>query len=223
MTVPLIVLTNGRRDCLEQTMTALRRHLHGVAHTTIVDDTGDPEHRSWLADSFTADIVPVEPDSPAGYWRAMRTVWGLAAGERAIAFWEDDFVLETDVDLDALTAVLDTHTHLTQIALLRQPWFGNEHAAGGLIEALEAQGNEFTQRTDGERAWIEHRACFTGNPCVIPAATLARPWPDTPWSESVFGRALFASDPTLRGAYWGRRGDPPRVRHIGRHRTGTDY
>ncbi|MEU0937601.1 hypothetical protein [Embleya sp. NPDC005971] len=222
MPVPLIVLTNGRRDCLEQTMRAVRRHLHGVAHVTIVDDTGDADHRAWLSDTFTADVVPVDPDAPAGYWRAMRTVWGIAAGERAIAFWEDDFVLETHVDLDALTAVLDTHPYLTQIALLRQPWFGNERTAGGLIEALEAQGNEFVERIDGERAWIEHRACFTGNPSVIPAATLAHPWPDGAWSESRFGRDLFA-DPTTRGAYWGRRADPPRVRHIGHQRAGTDY
>ncbi|MFE3202233.1 hypothetical protein [Embleya sp. NPDC059237] len=223
MTVPLIVLTNGRRDCLEATMRAARTHLGGVAHTTIVDDTGSADHRAWLADNFSADVVPVDPNGPAGYRRAMQTVWSLAAGERTIAFLEDDFVLETGVDLDVLAGVLDTHTYLTQIALLRQPWYANEHAAGGLIEALEAQGNEFTQHTDGEHAWIEHRACFTGNPTVLPAATLARPWPDTPWSESAFGRALFASDPTLRGAYWGRRGDPPRVRHIGHHRTGTDY
>jgi hypothetical protein len=34
---------------------------------------------------------------------------------------------------------------------------------------------------------------------------------------------MLFTDPAARGAYWGRRGDPPIVEHIGDRRTGRDY
>ena len=224
MTVPIIVLTNGRRDCVSRTIPSALDHLAGVSSLTIVDDSGDPEYIAWLRDTFGGCI----PTGGIGYWRAMQAVWqrarDLLGGDPtgSVFLLEDDFVFEQDIDLTDLNHVLGTQPHLTQIALLRQPWFANEIARGGLIEALEAQGQTFTEHTDGAHRWIEHRACFTGNPSLIPARTFARDWPSGAWSESRFGQQLFA-DPAARGAYWGRRGDAPRVEHIGRERVGTEY
>lgn len=222
MGVPLIVLGNGRKDYITQALASIRQHLDGLLTATIVDDSGDPAYRAWLAAEYDVPVVPVADDGRAGYWRAMRRVWQVASGWRWVLFWEEDFVLTKPLDAADLAAVLDEHPYLTQIALLRQPWFGNEHEHGGLIEALEAQRNHFQQRTDGTRSWIEHRACFTGNPSLIPASTLRRPWPEGDWSESRFGRELFR-DPKARGAYWGQRGDPPLVTHIGHERAGHGY
>lgn len=223
--VPLIVLGNGRGDYLTQTVASIRKHLSGYGPVTIVDDSGDAAHRDWLrrtvAPDLGASVVPVAA-RPAGYPAAMRRVWALAGGHDMACMWEEDFVLTEDVDLTDLAGVLAEHPYLTQIALLRGPWFGNEVAHGGLIEALEAQGQHFHEVTDGTHHWIEHRACFTGNPSVIPRRTFAHPWPSGDWSESRFGRGLFA-DPRARGAYWGRRGDPPRVEHIGVERVGQGY
>ncbi|MEU6725491.1 hypothetical protein ABZ917_17430 [Nonomuraea wenchangensis] len=221
MPIPLIVLGNGRKDCITQAITSIRANLSGVEPPLIVDDSGDPGYRDWLESEFEAEVVPVA-EGRAGYWRAMRRVWQAAVGCRRVVFWEEDFVLNRPLDAADLAAVMDEHPHLTQVALLRQPWFGNEHAHGGLIGALEAQGNHFQQRTDGTRSWIEHQACFTGNPSLIPERTLRRPWPEGDWSESRFGRELFA-DPKARGAYWGRRDDSPLVTHIGHERAGHDY
>lgn len=220
MTIPLIMLGNGRKDCITRTVASIRQHLTGFSSFKIIDDSGDATYRDWLADTFTAEVVPVADDR-AGYWRAMRTVWQAAAGHPLVCFWEEDFVLNEPVDLTDLAAVLDTNPHLTQMALLRQPWFPNEHRHGGLIEALEAAGHRFHERTDGTHHWIEHRACFTGNPTLLPARTLAHPWPNGDWSEARFARHLFRNR-TAHGAYWGRRGDPPRVTHIGQ-RTGYGY
>ncbi len=223
MAVPLIVLTNGRRDCISQTIQSIRESLTGFTSLTIVDDSGDAAYREWLAAEFDAVAVPVG-DGACGYWQAMRRVWILARESGADMFWfhEDDFVLNGPLNLHDLAVVLEENEHLTQIAALRQPWFGNEYAHGGLIEALEAQGQVFEERTDGEHWWIEHRACFTGNPSLIPARTFHQAWPDGAWSESRFGRRLFR-DKNARGAYWGRRSDPPRVTHIGHERAGHDY
>jgi hypothetical protein len=224
MTIPLIVLTNGRRDCISQTIPSITKHLAGYGDMVIVDDSGNPDYRAWLAIEFPDALVTAVAEGPAGYWRAMQTVWSIARGSGAdtVAMWEDDFILLDDVDLTCLDRVLDKRQHLIQIALRRQPWFANEVEHGGILEALEAQGQTFTGSTDGRHHWIEHRACFTGNPCLIPQRTFAHDWPEGAWSESRFGRLLFA-DPDARGAYWGRRSDPPHVEHIGHERVGTDY
>ena len=224
MAVPIIVLTNGRRDCVSRTIPSALEHLTGASTLTIVDGSGDVEYATWLRNTFGGCV----PTGGVGYWRAMQAVWeqarALLGGDSidSVFLLEDDFVFHEDVDLTCLSRVADEQPHLTQIALLRQPWFVNEVECGGLIEALEAQGQTFTERTDGRHAWIEHRACFTGNPTLIPARTFKRDWPSGAWSESRFGRELFA-DPAARGAYWGRRDDPPLVEHIGHERVGMGY
>lgn len=229
MPVPLICLTNGRPDCITKTVNSLTEHLSGVNGMVIVDDSGDDIYAAWLNEEFAGGPFNTEILSLLGpqhsYWQAMQAVWALARhwDEPTFAFWEEDFVLHDDVNLDDLAGVLDEHPYLTQMALVRQAWFGNEVEHGGLIEALEAQGQTFTERSDGERHWIEHRACFTGNPSVIPRRTFTQDWPEGDWSEARFGRALFAADPEARGAYWGRRSDPPLVEHIGHQRVGTGY
>lgn len=217
----MVVLGNGRKDCISQAIPSARKHLLGVDRMVIVDDTGDAAYREWLADEFYCQVIPVADGERAGYWRAMRKVWEVAAKAAYLAFVEEDFVFNEEVPLWDLQGVLSEHPYLTQIALVRQPWFGNEHRHGGLIEALEAQGNHFQERTDGVHHWIEHRACFTGNPSLIPARTFSKTWPEGDWSESRFGRELFR-DRKARGAYWGRRGDAPRVTHIG-VRSGHGY
>ena len=224
MSIPIVVLTNGRRDCITQSIPSIHKYLSGFGDMVIVDDSGDKDYRAWLAAEFPDALITAVAAEPAGYWRAMRTVWGIARGSGADAVWlaEDDFVLLDEVDMTCLDRLLDEQSHLTQIALLRGPWWPNEHEHGGLIPALEQQGQTFTEHTDGRHWWIEHRACFTGNPTLIPARTFAHDWPEGAWSESRFGRLLFA-DPNARGAYWGRRSDPPRVEHIGHQRVGTDY
>lgn len=224
--IPVIALTNGRGGCLTRTLTAARELLYGIGEIRILNDSPDPAYASWL-DNTVADpaagVTAAHLPGPHGYDHAMRAVWDLARSvESPVFFLEDDFVAREPVDLADLAGLLDDRPHLTQVALLRQPWFGNEITHGGLIEALEAQGQVFTEHTDGRRHWIEHRAGFTSNPSLMPQRTLAVDWPEGAWSESRFGRALF-TDPNARGAYWGRRTDPPRVEHIGTERAGTRY
>lgn len=229
--VPLIVLTNGRRDCISRTIPSAAEHLSGTCHMTVIDDSGDPEYGRWLEEEFIGGPLNghvLHLADGGGYWKAMCAVWAHARHlldflrTDAVFFLEDDFTFNANVDVSCLDRVLVEQPHLTQIALLRQPWFGNEVEHGGLIEALEAQGQKFTEATDGRHHWIEHRAVFTGNPSLIPRRTFAHDWPDGAWSESRFGRALFA-DPAARGAYWGRRGDAPLVEHIGHERVGSAY
>lgn len=231
MTVPLLVLTNGRPACITKTIRSATEHLSGVGPMVIIDDSGDDVYGQWLEDEFiggtlSGHVLHIEGEH--GYWRAMQALWSYARYlldhldvDKAV-FLEDDFTFNEDVNVDDLATVLDAHPYLTQISLVRQPWFANEQEHGGVIGALEAQGQRFTEVTDGRFWWLEHRAVFTGNPSLIPRSTFERDWPAGDWSESRFGRELF-SDPRTRGAYWGRRTDPPKVEHIGHERVGSGY
>lgn len=229
--IPLLILTNGRRDCLSRTIASAIEHLSGNASAIIINDSPDRDFGQWVVDEFIGgplDCRVVHIGGEHGYWQAMRVVWSAARyqmewfGTDVAFFLEDDFVFNEDINLNDLAEVLRYQPHLTQMTLLRQPWFTNEHEHGGLIEALEAQGQVFEERTDGRHWWIEHRACFTGNPSLIPARTFECDWPEGAWSESRFGQLLF-TDRNTRGAYWGRRSDQPRVEHIGHQRVGTEY
>ena len=82
MSIPLIVLTNGRQDCIAPTLASIGKHLTGYGDTVIVDDSGDPAYRAWLAEAFQGAYVTAVAPQPAGYWRAMRAVWNIARGAR---------------------------------------------------------------------------------------------------------------------------------------------
>lgn len=180
----LAVILSNRRD----------QYVHGAIDTlnlvtgwddlVVVDDSGDPDHRAALAGTG-ARVVPVA-DEPAGYVAAMRTAFATMTGEHCL-FWEEDFRALAPIDAAAAVAQLEEH-HLAQVAFLRGPWFGNEHTHGGVIEAREHEGGVFDRRD----RLVFHADHWTGNPHVLPSWVWARRWPDAPWSESQFGRALFA-------------------------------
>lgn len=225
--VPIIVLTNGRPDCISKTISSALGHLHGASSMVIVDDSGDPTYGQWLEDEFIGgpwDGKVMHLPEPHGYWRAMQYVWALARTFTA-RHWmilEEDFTFNRDVDLRELARVLDEQD-LQQIVLRRQPWFSNEHEHGGVIEARETQGGQFFDRSDGVHHWIEHRDHWSMNPAILRVELCkSRPWPAGAWSESRFGREVLR-DPDAKLAYWGKRSDSPWVTHVGARRVGSDY
>jgi hypothetical protein len=70
--------------------------------------------------------------------------------------------------------------------------------------------------------WLEHRRCFTTNPCLYRRSLCAAGWPDELDSEGLMTQRLNG-DPANRFGYWGPRDDSPWVHHIGSHRVGTGY
>lgn len=223
-TIPLIVLTNGR-SCIHDTVAAAREHLTGWDRLVIVDDSGDEAHRRHLFNTLEPQTLqPVAP-AAAGYNAAMKEVWRIGRNfPDGIFLLEDDFIIEARIDLCDLHFLTTIQPYLVQMALLRQPWWQNEVDAGGLIPALEKEGHVFQDcRSFGSGLrWTEHRAFFTTNPTYIPARTLGYEWPDGDYSEGMFGKHLFDSDPDARSAFLGSRTDAPLVRHVG-VRSGFGY
>lgn len=222
----MVVTTDGRADYISQAIPTWETHVSGniVSHV-IVDDSGDVEYRTWL-DSTFGDRWTVVPNGEArlGYSAAMQKMRavGIDSGADYILHVEDDFLLNDGLDVDDICGVLDDRRYLAQIALLRQPWYANEIRFGGVIPALEEQGQHFTEATNGVHHWIEHRAVWTANPNVFSTQVASIPYPTCNYSEAAF-MAMLREQTGYRCAYWGRLSDAPRVTHIGEQRVGIEY
>lgn len=218
--VALMVLTHGRRDCIAKTIPSAHENLKGlpIIRTVICDDSGDMEYQAWLRWRFPD--CEVVHGKPGGFSGNVRRMWetAIGAGQKWIFWLEDDMVIDQPADLSAIAGVMNEHPYLTQILLLRQPWFENEIEAGGVIQWKR---DAYEERTDGTNTWSEHRLGFFTNPCLVKRSFLtAHTWPDGANSEVKFGKTVMVGD--ARSAFWGGRDDPPRVTHIG-ERTGFGY
>lgn len=228
MTIALLVLTNGRDDLLAQTLDSFDEHVTGnIVRRVLHDDTGDREHLAWLRKEYGRRFHEIiGHNSRLGQDRAINSARGaLRRARRSIPFryvyWlEDDFLHHRDVDLDELARVLDEQTHLLQLSLKRHAWYAHEKAAGG---TLRADPNAYTEVTDGEHTWCEHRRWFTHNPNLQRAEILYRQYPLGSQHEWRFSRSLCDADRQARFAVWGAQDAEPITEHIGVQRVGTGY
>lgn len=115
---------------------------------------------------------------------------------------EEDFIVN-DLPLAHMVRILEQNPDLAQVVLKRQPWNGAEVAAGGIIEA---NPDDYHQ----EDGFVRHSVLFSLNPCLIPRHVVEMGWGT---SESEFTARCLARG--LSFAFYGSRGDRPRVEHIG--------
>lgn len=219
----LLVITDGRRECLSETIASAAEALAGpITRRVLVDDSADPLYWAWCDDRYGEDWEVIHHDMRRGFGGAIASGWAavLSGPERLVFHLEDDFVFLRRVALGSLVEVLDRRSHVVQLALRRQPVNAAEADAGGVIEQ---HPDDYAQCTDGQRVWLEHRRYFTTNPSLYRSSLCERGWPEGPDSEGRFGLALFAADAAARSAYWGPRDGGEWVRHIGHRRHGTGY
>lgn len=221
--VCLLVITDGRRDCISRAIPSALDSLNGsVSRHLIYDDSGDDHYRAWLLDSFPQFEVFSHPMGRQGFGGAIRAAWTHLHDvlEPYIFHLEDDFEFNRPVDLGAMASVLAANPHLVQLALRRQPWNDEERAAGGIVEQ---HPDDYWDRTDGEHHWLEHRRFFTTNPCLYRSSLIWKhPWPKGNNSEGRFTIDLCRS-PKVRFGFWGARDSGEWVTHIGTERVGVGY
>lgn len=167
------------------------------------------------------DAVHIDDrDHKLGFAGAVAEGWRQVLQTDAEYVWhaELDFLYDREVPLVTMATILRDRPHLTQLALFRQPWNSEEKAAGSIYNLIE---NDLTPVEVDGQSWLEHRRPNTTNPSIWPRWVLERGWPQVKNSEGIFGGQLIASDPELRGAYWGR--GEQWCTHIGDERKGTGY
>lgn len=221
MGVTLIVMTDGRRDCIAQAAASFK-NLHGPITTRIIhDDSGDAAYADWLRETFT-DFTVYSTGTRSGFAGAYRSAWQLLrdTDNPWIFSTEDDFVFARHVDLARMVDVMSRRP-LAQMALVRQPWNDEEIAAGGIVQQHPA---DYTDWRHEDAAWLEHRRFFTTNPHLTRLDFVrTHDWPEGANSEGRFGVDLFAAEPKTHCGFWGRRTDGPWVQHVGTERLGTGY
>lgn len=205
MSVALVVVTDGRRQYLQEMLRSASRYLnYPFAHLRIVDDSGADQQVVW-PDGFEV----VRHPERRGLAAAVQSAWsGLPPEIDCVFHAEDDFVFVEEVDVDAMAVTLKEHGRLAQLVLKRQPWSPPEVAAGGIIEM---NPDEYRQR-DG---WVEHTRIFSLNPCLIPREVVDLGWPAG--NEAEMTARLVTAGWSF--GFWGRREDTPRVLHIGVQRS----
>lgn len=219
--IALLVITDGRRDCIERTIPSADQNLQGDITTRLIyDDSGDPENAQWLSDRFPHFVVRQHPEGRQGFGGAIRAAWSMLAEttEPFVFHLEDDFTFNRPVDLEAVARLLRSDISLAQVALRRQPWNAEERAAGGIVES---HPDDFDEHTSHCGQYLTHRRFFTTNPCLYRRSIMFEGWPEGANSEGHFTHQLLASG--YRFAYWGSRDSGEAVTHIGDERAGTGY
>lgn len=222
MTVTLIVTTDGRAEFLEQTLASIDEHLRGdIGQRLLWDDSGDAEHRRTLKAAYGDRYEVGWPgEERVGYQVSLRTLWERLVDADApfVAHWEDDFLLNHDVELSEMEAILDLQPKLAQVALLRAPYYEPEHKPGTILGWKLAS---FRDRSAGGLRWLEHRLFFTCNPNVYRRDLCGMGWPQQDSSERIAGNIMRSQG--MRFSFLGHRSDPPALTHIGAYRAGGNY
>lgn len=227
--IDLLVMTDGRGDCLEKTIESFRLlddRGAPIVSRTIHDDSGSPAYQAWIADRFP-EFRLVATVGRSGFGGAIRSAWDHLRTSRSAPYlflWEDDFVLQEKIDLQDMVGVLAERGDVVQLVLKRQPWNEAERAAGGICQANPDDFlDEVVHLAHGDTAAITtHRRFFSTNPYLARRSLLRHDWPTGRESEGHFTIKL-REDPYLSFAFWGWANDPPTVEHIGTERVGTGY
>lgn len=234
--ITLMVITDGRRDCIERTIASARENLlcGSVTRCVIYDDSGELDNTRWLVEMFPDFEVIAHPQGRQGFGGAIRYMWDWLVdndSNRYVFHLEDDFLFNRPVPLVHMAGALTFNREIVQFALRRQPWNDEERAAGGIVEQ---HPDDYTERL----IWAEytspvvgydpqlhrvlqHQRFFTTNPCLYRRSLCALGWPDGIHSEGEFGMMLRRHG--AKFAFWGARDSGEWVEHIGVQRVGTGY
>jgi hypothetical protein len=220
VTITLMVITDGRADCLARTLASADNHLKGpITDRVIVNDSLDPAYQRWLKGQYGYRYRIIGPElDKRGFGGAIQAGWDAVIRGDYIAHLEDDFLFNRDVNLTEFMWVLEQWPTVAQVACLRQPWNDEERRAGGIVEC---HPGDYIEWSSDSMRWLTHLRCFTTNPCLYRRSLTVRGWPQVEHSEGIFTHQLVNDG--LMFAYWGSKGDPPLVHHIGDKRVGCGY
>lgn len=210
--VSLVVITDGRQDCINSTIDRLNSILsYKFFEKIIINDSANPAYNNYLSKRFT-DFKIVFHETRRGLAGAVQSAWVSYSKETDYIFHlEDDFLLEEELNIEHMIYLLEQNKHLVQMALVRAPVNPPEEQVGGFVfQHLE----DYHQKNE----YFEHQRLFTLNPSIYPVSTAEIGWPDH-GGETEFTNKVHSIDPKKKFGFYGNIYDKPKVTHIGGRRS----
>lgn len=223
MTTTIAVLTtDGRRDCVDQTVESIRDNLKGdLARRILFTDSDNAGYVRWLQGRFPDWRISLTGPR-RGYGAAMNKAWAqlLRCTDGPVFWTEDDFTFNRTVDVDEMAGVLASNQRYAQLALRRQPWNPDEEAAGGVVEAHPGAFAEEllwdnTAADPRLHAVLSQSGWWTNNPSLVSPWVLFTAYPEGKGAEGEFTFRLKQSRGDVLFGYWGAMDSGEAVRHIG--------
>jgi len=232
-----IIISAGRENYLQQTARSVfgldNPEGHGymtpdVRGTIVSDDSQNPEFAEWLDQNFSGgNCIIGHHKEKLGMCGCVDWAWKNIPDEcEFVQHLEDDFILEAPVDLTQLAFVLHRVKWISQLWLMRQPWYPTEREAGGIYR-LRGPNNWSVRSVNGPDGWplywTEYATgrFWTHNPSLYRYDIVKQCLKENgsyfngPFCEEQM--AQWTWDHGLRSAFWGRPDETHRVKHIGVH------
>ena len=156
-----------------------------------------------------------------GFCGATSQLWELARepGVDFIFWLEADFIFKRLIHVERMAEILEEHSHIKQVSLLRNAVNDEEKRAGGLVPAHP----DWWERHLAPWAHMTQTAYWTTNPALMSRHfMLKNDWPEGPFCEGKFTHQVRAADFRNRFAVLGLGNEW--MDHIGhRDGSGTGY
>jgi len=187
--IGLAYISDREDRYLPQCKASVEQHLdYPFVATTVIDDR---HHRLGLAGAARAA------------WQ-----WAVEQDVDYLFHMEEDMLLVRDVDIQEMVDVLVNNVELAQVILHRQPWSGDEHRVGGVMQRMGAEPKDCKSC---DLRWSTQKFIFSLNPCLIPRDVLEIGWPDD--NEAGITQTLLGMG--YEFGFLGHPTDEPYVNHIG--------
>lgn len=223
--VALLVIDDGRKELLAQTIASAEEHLkYNFKTKIIVNDSGDyPSYDEYLQKEYSPKGWSIVSHLERyGLASAIKSGWAAIDKYRAtelmtinhsgyIFHLEDDFTFNDDIDIDYMIDILDRNPYLAQVLLKRDCVNAKEAECGGWMWSVDWK---FEQR----EGYVEQDHLFSLNPCLYRRELTAIGWPDN-GGETEFTNKLKSSHRGTKFGILGTISDPPLVTHIGSYRS----
>lgn len=210
--VSLIVITDGRQDCIEKTIHSFESIVSfNFYEKIIINDSGDVNYHNFLSKRFPNFNI-VSHEKRRGLAGAVQSAWSSYSNDTEyILHLEDDFLFNEEPQIENMIKLLEDNPHLVQMALVRAPVNPPEEEVGGFVfQNLK----DYFQKN----GFFEHSRLFTLNPCLYPVSTAEIGWPDH-GGETEFTNKVYLFSPEKKFGFYGDIYDKPRVTHIGGRRS----
>lgn len=207
--VCIIFFTDGRDEYTEKMLKSFHENVifpfesHKIL---MVDNPGqDIEYIHNIQAEYNIDQVFFSRER-LGIFGSVQKAWSMIP-EDCNYVWhqENDFLFNEKVDIPSFVRALDNKL-VHQVALLRQAWYDNEVAAGGIFQA---NPKAYRRANIGGVPLVVHREYFTHNPCLY-RKNVVKHFDN--YNEYSMMRHLPSGG---WSAFYGTLTDAPRITHIG--------